>query len=113
MKGVRLGAILAEARSKKYTSNHAFTDKVMDSLQPSAIFTKQMRRMNVNKKETFIMRFKHLPRMAAISLAFGALILLTGTTYAVVKTVENLTQVKVNQTGINASGREELNVNLY
>ena len=58
------------------------------------------------------MKLKHLPKMAAILLAFGALFLLTGTTYAVVKTVEALTQVKVNQTGTNTFGREELNVNL-
>lgn len=112
MKDARLSGILIEGRSKKYVSNRIFTEKVMDSVQPSAIFTKQIRTMNVNKKETFIMKFKHLPRMTAILLAFGALFLLTGTTYAVVKTVESLTQVKVNQTGTNTFGREELNVNL-
>ncbi|MEO5950019.1 MAG: hypothetical protein ABIQ04_01075 [Candidatus Saccharimonadales bacterium] len=112
MKDMRLSGMLIAAKSKKYELNHIFTDKVMDSLHPSAIFTKQIRSMNVNKKETFVMKLKHLPRMTAILLAFGALFLLTGTTYAVVKTVESLAQVKVNQTGTNTFGREELNVNL-
>ena len=112
MKDVPLSGLIIEARSKKYASNRTFTDRVMDSVQPSAIFSKQIRSMNVNKKETFIMKLKHLPKLAIFAIAIGTLSLLTGTTYAVVKTVESLNQVKVNQTGTNTFGREELNVNL-
>jgi hypothetical protein len=108
MKDVRLTGLLAAARSKKYAISGTFTDKVMESLQPSAIFTNQIRRMNVNKKETFIMKLKHLPKFAIIAIAIAALAVTGGTTYALYKALWERPSVTVNEPTTNQFGRTQV-----
>ncbi len=109
MKDMRLSGLLMEARLENYVPNRIFTDKVMDSLQPSAIFTKQIRSMNVNKKETFIMRFKHLPKFAIVALAIGATVLLSGSAYAIYS-LWGHPEIQVNPPTTSASGRQEVSI---
>jgi hypothetical protein len=108
MKDIRLSGVLAEARLKKYASNHVFTDKVMNSLQSSAIFTQQIRSMNVNKKETFIMKLKHLPKLAIVAIAIAALAVTGGTTYALYKVLWERPSVSVNESTTNQFGRTQV-----
>lgn len=56
------------------------------------------------------MKLKHLPKLAIIALAIGVLAVLSGTTYAVVKTVEHIQNVQLNSAATNEFGREELSV---
>ena len=90
--------------------NTDFTDRVMAVVSSDEIFSAVIRKTSVTKKETLLMKIRHLPKIAVIALAIGALLLVAGTTYAVVRTVSNLTQVKVNQSGTNEFGREQLTV---
>lgn len=108
MKDVSLSGLLSEARSKNYVPNRTFTDKVMDSLQPSAIFTKQIRKMNVNKKEAFIMKLRHLPKVAVLAIAITALAIVGSTTYAVYKALWEHPSVTVNEPTTNQFGRTQV-----
>ncbi|MDB5162147.1 MAG: hypothetical protein JWM52_655 [Candidatus Saccharibacteria bacterium] len=109
MKDVLLSGLLIEARSKNYVPNRTFTDRIMDSLQPSAIFTKQIRRMNVNKKETFIMKLKHLPKFAIVAIAIGATVLLSGSAYAIYSLWAH-PEIHVTSPETSASGRQEVSI---
>lgn len=100
------------ARPKDYRVNKLFTDTVMKRINEVEILSSALRKMNVTKKETFMMKLKHLPKIVILAIAVGTLALLTGTTYAVVKTIENLHNVKVNETSINNFGRQQLDVTL-
>lgn len=88
----------------------AFTERVMAAVRSSEIFSDVIRKTNVTKKETLFMKMRHLPKIAIAAIAMGALLVVAGTTYAVVKTVSDLTQVKVNESGKNEFGREQLTV---
>ena len=112
MKDLKFDAQLIAARPKNHKAKRAFTDAVMSSIKSSEIFSSQIRRMNVNKKETLFMKLRHLPKIAIIAIAVGALALLTGTTYAVVKTVQGLSNVTVNESSTNEFGRKQLDVTL-
>ena len=108
MKDEHLNGLLIEARPKGYISNHVFTDQVMNSLQPPAIFTRQIRKMNVNKKETFIMKFKHLPKFALVAIVLAALAVTGGTTYALYKALWEQPSVTVNESTTNQFGRTQV-----
>lgn len=108
MKDVSLEGLLIEARSKNYAPRRTFTDNVMNSLQSSAIFAKQMRRMNVNKKETFTMKLRHLPKLAVLAIAIAALAIVGGTTYAVYKVLWEHPSVLVNEPTTNQFGRTQV-----
>lgn len=108
MKDVSLNGLLAEARSKNYVPNRIFTDKVMNILQPSAILTKQIRRMDVNNKETFIMKLRHLPKLAVLAIAIATLAIVSGTTYAVYKVLWEHPSVTVNKPTTNQFGRTQV-----
>ena len=98
---------IALARPDIYAINTDFTDRVMAAVTTSEILSTHIRKMSVNKKETFIMKLRHLPKFTIVAIAVGALLLLAGTTYAVVQTIHSVT---VNQSGTNKFGREQLNV---
>jgi len=108
MKDLRLNGLLIEARPKNHTFDQNFTDRVMDSVQPSAIFTKQIRKMNINKKETFIMKLRHLPKFAIFAFAIAALAITGGTTYAVYKVLWEHPSVTVNEPTTNQFGRTQV-----
>ncbi len=111
MKDTVFDARLVAARPTGAGSEDSeFTDKVMARVRSAEIFSNAVRKTSVTKKETLFMKIRHLPKIAIAALAAGALLLVAGTTYAVVKTVSDLTQVKVNQSGTNEFGREQLTV---
>lgn len=101
---------LIAARPEDYSVDKHFTDSVMKKIGKSEILSSSIRNMSVTKKETFIMRLRHLPKIAIVAIAVGALVVLTGTTFAVVKTIEGLHNVKVNEASTNNFDREQLNV---
>ena len=98
---------IALARPDTYAISTDFTDRVMATVASSEILSAHVRNMSVNKKETFMMKLRHLPKFAIIAIAIGALLLLAGTTYAVVQTIKD---VNVDQSGTNKFGREQLQV---
>lgn len=106
-----LDAYIVAARPEGATSaNSVFTDKVMAAVTANERFSAVFRKTSVIKKETLLMKIRHLPKIAIVAIAIGALLFVTGTTYAVLQTVTHLTQVKVNQSGANEFGREQLTV---
>jgi hypothetical protein len=111
MKDIILDAYIIAARPKgSKSANTAFTDRVMASITSNEIFSAAIRKTSVNKKETLFMKLRHLPKIAIIAIAIGALLFVVGTTYAVVQTVSHLSQVKVNKSGTNEFGRQQLTV---
>lgn len=110
MKDPILGAYIAAARPEGDSIKNAFTDRVMAEVMSGEIFSAAIRKMSVTKRETLFMKIRHLPKIAIVAIAVGALLLLAGTTYAVVRTVSNLSHVKVNKAGTNEFGREQLTV---
>lgn len=108
MNDLHLSGLLVEAKPKNYLFNQNFTDRVMDSLQRPAILTKQIRRMNVNKKETFIMKLRHLPKLAVLAIAIAALAIVGGTSYAVYKVLWEHPSVTVNKPTTNQFGRTQV-----
>lgn len=98
------------ARPSRSMQNVAFTDAVMQKLQNREIISSQFRRTNVKQKETFIMKLRTLPVFALIAIVLGAGMLLTGTVYAVVETIKS--NIKVNESGTNQFGRNQLNVTM-
>lgn len=101
---------LIAARPAHYQSTTKFTDAVMTKINKPEIFSAAIRNMDVTTKETFIMKLRHLPKFALIAIIVGSLLLLTGTTYAVVKTISELSNVKVDKSSTNEFGREQLKV---
>lgn len=109
MKDTILDAHIVAARPE-CMQDAAFTDRVMDAIASDEIFSAVIRKTSVTKKETLFMKIRHLPKIAILALAVGALLFVAGTTYAVVQTVHHFNQVKVNESGTNEFGREQLTV---
>lgn len=110
MKHFDFDALILAAKPADYIGNRAFTDKVMAEVQHPEIFSAAIRNINVTKKETFIMKLRHLPKVAIVAIAIATVALLTGTTYAIVKTVQEVSNVKVSTTSTNEFGRKQLQV---
>lgn len=110
MKDLAFDALLLAAKPANYSSDTKFTESVMKKVHNSEIVSSAVRKMDVNKKETFIVKFKHLPRIAIVAIAIGVLALLTGTTYAVVRTIQEYSNVKVGDSKTNDFGRKQLDV---
>ncbi|MEO5950017.1 MAG: hypothetical protein ABIQ04_01065 [Candidatus Saccharimonadales bacterium] len=110
MKDLNFDALLLAAKPGSYSRNLKFTDTVMQKVQHYEILSSAVRKMDVNKKETFIMKLKHLPRIAIVAIAIGALALLTGTTYAVVQTIQEHANIKIENSKTNEFGRQQLDV---
>lgn len=103
-----LSLLLIAARPDMYDSRIEFTDKVMSAIQSTEILSTRMRKMNVNKKETFIMKLRHLPTFVVIAIALGAVLLLGGTTYAIYKTLWKEPTVTVQKPITNQFGRTQV-----
>jgi hypothetical protein len=111
MKDLRFDAQIAAARPASYIyGNAVFTDAVMARITSSEIFSNAIRTKDVTKKETLLMRIRHLPKIAIMAIALGALLFVAATTYAVVRTVTKPSPVTVKEEGVNEFGREQLRV---
>jgi hypothetical protein len=107
-----LDTYIAAARPEdSQNANTIFTDRVMTNITSNEIFSQVVRKTSVTKKETLFMKIRHLPKIAIIAIAIGTLLFVAGTTYAVVQTVSNLSHVRVDESGTNEFGREQLSVN--
>ena len=85
----------------------AFTERVMQSI----VSTSLRNAIKEPKQKSLLFRLRHLPKFAVVVLAIAALFTLSGVTYAIVETIKQANQnVKVEKSGINSHGREELNV---
>lgn len=103
---------LISARPDTSLVNQEFTDAVMEKIAHPEIFASQIRSMNVTKKETFMTKFKQLPRLAIIAIALGGLLLVSGTAYAAYQLFWAKPLVQLDQTGTSPSGREEVRLSL-
>jgi hypothetical protein len=111
MKDIKFDAQIAAARPENYNAgNEAFTDKVMAQVASNEIFSQVIRKTSVTKKETLLMKIRHLPKIAIIAAILGALLFLAGTTYAIVQTVSKPSPVTVKESGVNEFGREQLSI---
>lgn len=108
MKDSRLNALLAASRPNTHVIRNLFTDTVMQKIDSSEILSSYVRRMNVNKKETFIMKLRHLPKLAILAIAIGAVVVLGGTTYALYKTLWEHPSVTVEEPTKNQFGRTQV-----
>jgi len=108
MKYRYLDAYLAAARPDTMPIDTVFTDKVMLAIHSPLV--KAVRKANTPKKRALFVRLRHLPKLAIVALAIGALLFIAGSTYAVVQTVKQLTHVTVKTSGTNDFGRQQLNV---
>lgn len=109
MKDLNFDALLLAAKPLGYSANPTFTDEVMRKVQHSEILSSSVRKMDVNKKETFIMKLKHLPKFAIVALAIGATLLLSGSAYAVYS-LWIRPQIEVTSPETSASGRQEVSI---
>jgi hypothetical protein len=108
MKYLPFEAHLIAARPENYASNKAFTDRVMAKLRSPEIISDSIRKMSVNKKETFFMKLRHLPKLAIVAIAVGILVILSGTTYAAYKLLWEHPSVTVEQPTTNQFGRTQV-----
>lgn len=108
MKQLKFEAQLIAARPDNYATNKDFTDQVMAKIHSPEIISSYVRKMDVNKKETFFMKLRHLPKLAIIAIAVGGLIILSGTTYAVYKALWERPSVSVQAPTTNQYGRTQV-----
>lgn len=109
MKEEQFDVAIVAARPEDYGNDVQFTNAVMAAISANEIMISFVRKTNGTKKETLFMKLRHLPKFAIVILAICALFITAGTTYAVVETVKKL-NVKVNSSGENEFGREQLQV---
>jgi hypothetical protein len=98
---------LIASRPHDYVANQAFADRVMEKINNPEILGTQMRSMNVTKKETFMTKLKHLPKLAVVAIVLGALLILSGTAYATYQFFWAKPSVHLDQLTTSTSGREE------
>ena len=108
MKDTRLEALIIAARQENSAQRADFTDRVMKSIASPEIFSSQIRRMNDTKKETFIMKLRHLPKFAIVAIAVGALLLLSTGVYATYQLLWPKPEVTVSTPTTSQNGREEV-----
>jgi hypothetical protein len=108
MKYDKFTVLLIASRPEERKVSGNFTDSVMNAVNSTEILSGQIRRMNVNKKETFIMKLRHLPRFAILAIAIGSLVILSGATYATYKLLWPKPQVNVSKPTTSYSGRDEV-----
>jgi len=104
----RFDALIAAARPEKSHPRAEFTDRVMQSIASPEILSSQIRRMNDTKKETFIMKLRHLPKFAIVAIAVGALLLLSTGVYATYQLLWPKPEVTVSAPTTSQNGREEV-----
>ncbi len=110
MKDSNFDALLLAAKPTKYSTNAAFTDTVMQKVQHSEILLSAVRKMDANKKETFIMKFKHLPRIAIVAIALGTLVIVSTGAYAAYQLLWLKPEASVSQPTTSQSGRKEVSL---
>jgi len=110
MKDLRFEARLAAARPKNYKIRKDFTDRVMKGIGSLEILSARVRNMSVNKKETFMQRLRHLPKIAIIGIAVGALLVLSAGAYATYQLLWPKPEVQVSEPQTSVSGREEFEI---
>ena len=108
MKNLDFDALLLAAKPDSYSSNPQFTDRVMHKVRHSEIISSAIRTMDVNKKETFIMKFKHLPRIAIVAIALGALVVVSTGAYAAYQLLWANPEVHLIDSKMSVSGRDEV-----
>jgi len=108
MKDLDFDALLLAAKPDDYLADTKFTDTVMQKVQHSEILLSAVRKMDVNKKETFIMKFKHLPRIAIVAIALGALVVVSTGAYAAYQLLWAKPEVHVIESKTSVSGRDEV-----
>ena len=108
MKQLLFEARLIAARPTTYTPNKQFTDRVMTGIHSPEIISNYVRTMDVNKKETFIMKVRHLPKLAIVAIAIGVLAILGGTTYAAYKLLWEHPSVTIQEPTTNQFGRTQV-----
>lgn len=108
MKDLDFDALLLAAKPDSYSNNAKFTDMVMQKVQHSEILSSAVRKMDVNKKETFIMKFKHLPRIAIVAIALSALVVVSTGAYAAYQLLWAKPEVHVIDSKTSVSGRDEV-----
>ena len=108
MKDLNFDALLLAAKPDGYSSDTKFTDMVMQKVQHSEILSSAIRKMDVNKKETLIMKFKHLPRIAIVAIALGALVIVSTGAYAAYQLLWAKPEVHVIESKTSVSGRDEV-----
>lgn len=108
VKDLEIEKLLLAARPDTYSANSKFADTVMRGIQHSEILLSAVRKMDVNKKETFIMKFKHLPRIAIVAIALGALVVVSTSAYAAYQLFWAKPEVRVIESKTSVSGRDEV-----
>ncbi len=107
MKDLDFDALLLAAKPDSYSNNTKFTDMIMQKVQHSEIISSAVRNMGVNNKETFIMKFKHLPRIAIVAIALGSLVVVSTGAYAAYQLLWAKPEVHVIESKTSVSGRDE------
>jgi len=110
MKDFHFEALLVASKPTTHSSNTTFTNKVMESLQSSEILSSSIRRMDVTKKETFMMKMKRLPAFALIAIVIGATLLISGSAYAAYQLLWQKPEVHVSTPTKSVSGRDEVDI---
>lgn len=108
MKNLTFEAQIIAARPRQYAVSDTFTDQVMEKIHSPEILSSHVRNMNVNKKETFIMKLHHLPKLAIIAIAIGGLVILSGATYATYKLFWEQPSVTTESPTTNQFGRTQV-----
>lgn len=108
MKDLDFDALVLAAKPDSYSNNTKFTDTVMQKVQHSEILSSAVRKMDVNKKETFIMKFKHLPRIAIVAIALGSLVVVSTGAYAAYQLLWAKPEVHLIDSKTSVSGRDEV-----
>ena len=108
MKDINFDTLLLAAKPDRFSGDAQFTDTVMQKVQDSEILSSTVRTMNVNKKETFIMKFKHLPRIAIVAIAVGALVIVSTSAYAAYQLFWAKPEVHILESKTSVSGRDEV-----
>jgi len=112
MKHARFDALIIAARPQNYSINTTFSDTVMSTLRSSEGLSGHVRHKSVNKKQTLFMRFRHLPKLAVIAIAVGALLLVSGTAFAAYQLLWPKPEVQVSQPTTSVNGRQQVGISL-
>lgn len=110
MKLDKLDRKIIAARPDGYRSSTHFTDAVMAKVRSGEILSSSVRKMNVTKKETFMMKFKHLPAFAIIAIVVASILLVSGGAYAAYQLLWPKPEVRLSEPKTSASGRKEVDI---
>lgn len=106
MKEFDMDVYLIKARPAETPVDTVFTRKVMRAIGSGPF--EAMAKDTAKKSPLF--RLRHLPKFAVVIIAVVALFAVSGVTYAVVETIKAHQNIKVEKSGVNSHGREELKV---